>query len=103
MDLHELAKQAREKCSACKHEIPIKKMGGKLMHLDLFSTYEHGASYLCLAEELVAQAVKGCDEKDNPIYEDGWEEIMEELWEKDPDIPDDPDDEEEDASIGNFT
>lgn len=95
-EIEALARLAREKCPACKEDVPVKgRPTGGFIHLDLFATAEAGAWYPCDAEKELEQVIIGWDDKHNPIYREGWEELMSELWDADPEIWEEKGDEQE--------
>ena len=66
--------QAMEKCPACKEGVSLKTQGGdvgRMVHLDLFATAEHGAIYDCQALDILRPHIVRVDERDNPEWDDG--------------------------------
>jgi len=104
----EIAKKAVESCGACRAGIPFKMCPRKpdtgwewflfhlgfrkrfwiVAHLDLFYCYEHAGVFGCEAMEHIGHLIKGSDDKQNPIFEDGYEDV----WDN---LTDELDDEEE--------
>ena len=91
----ELAKKAREKCEGCREDIPLKGTPSRqLGHLNMLATPEAGVWMLCKAAKIHEMVRLGWDQRHNPLYVDGWEEILTDLWESDPEIWGDPGEEE---------
>lgn len=85
--IRSMAVEARKRCPACKDDVPVKGLPtGGLVHLDFMAAGENAAIFECKAKEIIESVVEDWDDRRNPIYRDGWEELMSELWDADEEI-----------------
>ena len=76
-DLKLIRDRARLSCSGCKLGVPHKRFPGEgLVHCDLFATRKGGAYWRCEAAEILSSVIQRYDDRDNPVFMDGFETLF---------------------------
>ena len=74
-------KDELKKCSLCKKGFGCFKefKEGELIHLDIFHSYEAGASFSCKAEKIVKKHILKMDDNGNPKFDAEFDKVYKEL------------------------
>ncbi len=90
-----IAREAVKLCPACRAGIPFKMCPRRpttwrerircilkakwviwdVAHFDMLYCYEHAATFRCEAMDHIGHLIKGTDKRQNPIFEDGYEDV----------------------------